>query len=1128
MGFLDSIFGGDATSEQTMTATFPGYVEKGLKESASAVRAAGKAPFTPFTGQRFAEFSDDEAQAQLGIRDLQQRFDPYISSGLDALGAQQQWGMQGPDANLVQGYMNPFIQNVIDTQTAESNRQQDFAQRDLDSQYGQTSSFQNPAAYAFASGNLADQHRRRQEEMNAQLYMQGYDRALGGAERGLQAAASPANLQGLQGVDLQRLGALNISGQQQRGLEQQGLDFGYDEFRREESYPRDAASFMTQNMGTLGSLTKGGMQTGSQDDGTGWLQKGIGLATGLAGLGAFGSLGGSSIPASSFGITSGNSIAPGGFDTFNTGGALKVHGYNDGSVPFYSGQREWAPPSSDSINFAPIPRQSTLADLAGGEIQGGGLSEGLAQFSEALADGEPPTFQIDDEKKSIEDYEAEAETNQSIIQRLIGYLGNATDGLSQMGYQGPDLPYPAASRGYNKNEGGVLEYAQGGIAGTLGQEIEQLTGMQEQAMQISQELGGDQGGGGLAGLGGGGMGAPRAGSQPPNFMGNAGMGHEAPEYDPFQNYNDRAPFGRGGGQRYRGGRFGRHPGWSGMLAGGIGSIGNSDIPMRTVPSFEGPGGIPGANAGLGATTTGPNTVLNPLQGDNQQRPRPGRGGGGLSNPGLMKPSGASMNGSPMAPQQQQSGSIGNLMGGYPPSPNGPMSSAAQAWLGQPRGFLKGGGVDFGNDIYGGESVGALYGGAGEDDTVDNFLSYQIGANPTNTSAGGGGSEVPVEKKPRLLQDFKEKDYEKFGFYSSVLEDIETGLKNFGLGFGKGLNWLIESPLKLGTKKVSPQDLKDLEEQKKKDPEGYQKWMDQQPEEFQKAVGAAIVKEVEKKQVDKKKTDTDKPKTNEELARDLFGFGPAQKGVDPDIRKAIGNARQTQQDRLLAEEKFNRAKSLQGFKDRTLRHQDLTPSIPQLSLREQATKTVGDRFKQSKRDEGINREALLSFGAAITSTPGGFFKAFPQAAKAYNDAKLAQDARGFEKKKSMLELEQAEMSKLTNQQLANVQQSGELRNIGKYPYEIDALEAKTALDLAKAITEKSGGSGGFGVKKWDPTQLAEQIRADKRYNISPEAAMFAARQHILRVESGQMPRGIGGGNFTGAGGFDDFSIERIKG
>ena len=74
----------------------------------------------------------------------------------------------------------------------------------------------------------------------ADIAMQGFNTVGGDVDRRAQAARNMADLTGTrQSMEYDRLGQLEAAGSRRRGLAQQGLDMGYQDFIRQQSFPRE-------------------------------------------------------------------------------------------------------------------------------------------------------------------------------------------------------------------------------------------------------------------------------------------------------------------------------------------------------------------------------------------------------------------------------------------------------------------------------------------------------------------------------------------------------------------------------------------------------------------------------------------------------------------------------------------------------------------------------------------------------------------------------------------------------------------------------------------------------------------------------------------------------------------------
>lgn len=214
-------------------------------------------PFTPYTGERIAGFTPDQLEAQGQVKsmlDQSLRFDPR--NQLNKLAG------QGPESvnvkSLLDGdigaYQNPFRQQVIDNTLSDLDRARQMQiQSDQDAAIGRGAFGGSRSAIieAETNRNFAD----RAGNLAANLRSQGFDRAtsLAGQDmsRDMQNRGFQAGLLGNQLSDQYRtLGMLSNIGSQQQGMQQGGLDAGYNEFMR-------AINYAPQQLGILSSSVFG-------------------------------------------------------------------------------------------------------------------------------------------------------------------------------------------------------------------------------------------------------------------------------------------------------------------------------------------------------------------------------------------------------------------------------------------------------------------------------------------------------------------------------------------------------------------------------------------------------------------------------------------------------------------------------------------------------------------------------------------------------------------------------------------------------------------------------------------------------------------------------------------------------
>lgn len=278
------------------------FIESMMRNLTEAAANEANVPYSPYEGQRVAGFSPDELRAQQIIRDSVGREDPYFQQAGDTLGrglstldtANVQWG---PEAAT--RYMNPYVQNVVDTTVNEANLQTQRQLTDARSRAALTGAFGGSRGAITESNILSNTDRNLQSTL-ANLYSDAYENAQTqfntDRDFGRQAASSYGNFataqQGLAGnINAYRSGQVSdlfTAGQSQRDLAQRNLDVSYDDWRQGQDYGRNQLNFLS---GILSATPYAkDVQTTTTETGTGGsstlgsIIAGLGLASNLSGL----------------------------------------------------------------------------------------------------------------------------------------------------------------------------------------------------------------------------------------------------------------------------------------------------------------------------------------------------------------------------------------------------------------------------------------------------------------------------------------------------------------------------------------------------------------------------------------------------------------------------------------------------------------------------------------------------------------------------------------------------------------------------------------------------------------------------------------------------------------------------
>lgn len=300
------------TSTTTTQSAIPSWAEPyvaTLLGKAEALTDPKQNPYQRYAGERVAGFSPLQQQAFQGIAGLQPS--QAISAGIGYAGNVAQQAGNVPQVStgafnqpgVAGSYMSPYIQNVVDIQQREAQRQADIARTQRGAQavgQGAYGGSRQAIMEAEAARNLATQKGDIQAQGLQSAYQQAQQAYMTDAQRQLQAQQlnQVAGLQGLQqqlaaagqlgqlgGLQFgQQLGAATAqqqAGAEQRTLQQQQLENQYQDFLNQQRYPYAQIGFMSDLL--RGTPASASVQTMYQPAGS-TIGQLAGLGVGLGSL----------------------------------------------------------------------------------------------------------------------------------------------------------------------------------------------------------------------------------------------------------------------------------------------------------------------------------------------------------------------------------------------------------------------------------------------------------------------------------------------------------------------------------------------------------------------------------------------------------------------------------------------------------------------------------------------------------------------------------------------------------------------------------------------------------------------------------------------------------------------------
>ena len=236
-------------------------------------------PYTPYStdvNNYFAGFSPLQQQAQYESARMQQPGQFALGSGLAGAGGVGSLGLAGQAAGLggqyaqmaqdpraMQGYMSPYMQNVVDYQKSQALRDYQIASpmrarqavgagafggsrqaiMEAEAQRSLGSQLQGITA---TGSQKAFEDAQRQQQFGAQLGLQGLQTGLQGLGQVGQMGATLGQLGSQQqAADIARQNQMSMMGKQQQDLEQQKINQAIQNYAIQQQYPMMQLGFMS-------------------------------------------------------------------------------------------------------------------------------------------------------------------------------------------------------------------------------------------------------------------------------------------------------------------------------------------------------------------------------------------------------------------------------------------------------------------------------------------------------------------------------------------------------------------------------------------------------------------------------------------------------------------------------------------------------------------------------------------------------------------------------------------------------------------------------------------------------------------------------------------------------------------
>lgn len=261
------------TSTTSTTTSIPDYAQPYVERMIGRTEALSETPYQTYDRERIAGFTPMQQQSFTGAQNMQTSALTGQAGQLSGDIAQRAMGTQydpyatGQFGAQASNYMSPYMQNVVDIQQREAQRQGDIASTQRNAKAVGAGAFggsRQAITDAEASRNLAMQkgdiqaqglqsaYQQAQQQFNTEQQLREQSRQYGAGLglQGLQTALQGAGQMGTigqqqfgQGMDINRL--QNQYGGQQQQYEQGIMSQQYQDFLNQQNYPYKQLGFMS-------------------------------------------------------------------------------------------------------------------------------------------------------------------------------------------------------------------------------------------------------------------------------------------------------------------------------------------------------------------------------------------------------------------------------------------------------------------------------------------------------------------------------------------------------------------------------------------------------------------------------------------------------------------------------------------------------------------------------------------------------------------------------------------------------------------------------------------------------------------------------------------------------------------
>ncbi len=233
--------------------TLPAYMVQGSEAAVSRATEINNRPYEAYGGQRIADLTQNE---QMGIDAAGGEYGRYDEDWDNARGALDAAGGSITDEGALEGYMNPYMEEVLAPQRRRQNEAFEAERAERSRTSGMRNSFGGRSQ--MYDNQFVDQFQTRQTELTGSAYGAAFDRATGlfGQERDrdLRRASAYGNVATGQGNQVsQQIRNMMDTGRIERTQEQADLDFQYLEHLEERDWDITNLSVLVDTLASVPS-----------------------------------------------------------------------------------------------------------------------------------------------------------------------------------------------------------------------------------------------------------------------------------------------------------------------------------------------------------------------------------------------------------------------------------------------------------------------------------------------------------------------------------------------------------------------------------------------------------------------------------------------------------------------------------------------------------------------------------------------------------------------------------------------------------------------------------------------------------------------------------------------------------